>query len=395
MKTPTNSILTLNGGSSSIKFSFYEKEGSLQQLFYGEMENIGLDNTRISCINRVTGEKYAAGVKAVDHAAAATVIIDWLERQDGFGAVKAIGHRIVQGMTHTHPELITDGLLDALKKVSAWDPEHMPREMQLIAAFRARYPAAVQIACFDTFFHAAMPLVAKWVTIPRRYFAKGIQRYGFHGLSYAYLLEELERVSGRETAKGRIILAHLGSGASLAAVKEGKSMDTSMGFTPASGLPMSTRTGDLDPGVAWYVMETEKLDPAAFSHLVNHESGLLGISETSPDMRELLKIKDTDSRAAETIDLFCYQARKWIGSFTTVLGGVDTLVFSGGIGENSPEIRHRICENLEFLGVELDPGKNATNEAIISSGTGKVSVRVMKTNEEVMIARLVCQVLDY
>jgi acetate kinase len=395
MKTATNSILAINGGSSSIKFSFYEKEGSLQQLFFGEMENIGLDNTRMSCINRVTGEKYTAGVKAVDHAAAATVITDWLERQDGFGAVKAIGHRIVQGMTYTHPELITDGLLDALKKISAWDPEHMPRELQLIAALRARYPAAVQIACFDTFFHAAMPLVAKWVTIPRRYFAKGIQRYGFHGLSYAYLLEELERVYGNETAKGRIIMAHLGSGASLAAVKGGKSMDTSMGFTPASGLPMSTRTGDLDPGVAWYVMESEKLNPQEFSHLVNHESGLLGISETSPDMRELIKIKDTDTRAAEAMDLFCYQARKWIGAFATVLGGVDTLVFSGGIGENSPEIRHRICENLGFLGVELDTGKNATNEAIISSGTGKVSVRVMKTNEEIMIARLVCQVLNF
>jgi acetate kinase len=395
MRTPTNSILTLNGGSSSIKFSFYKKEGSLQQLFDGEMENIGLDNARISCINRVTGEKYAAGVKAIDHTAAATAIIGWLERQDGFDAVKAIGHRIVQGMTHTHPELITDELLDALKKISAWDPEHMPRELQLIAAFRTRYPVAVQVACFDTFFHAAMPLVAKWVTIPRRYFAKGIQRYGFHGLSYAYLMEELERVAGSETAKGRVILAHLGSGASVAAVKEGKSMDTSMGFTPASGLVMSTRTGDLDPGVAWYVMEAGKLDPAEFSHLVNHESGLLGISETSPDMRELVKIKNMDTRAAEAIDLFCYQARKWIGALTTVLGGLDTLVFSGGIGENSPEIRRRICENLGFLGVELDIERNATNEATISSGTGQVSVRVMKTNEEVMIARLVCQVLDY
>jgi len=173
MRTPTNSILTLNGGSSSIKFSFYKKEGSLQQLFDGEMENIGLDNTRISCINRVTGEKYAAGVKAIDHTAAATAIIAWLERQDGFEAVNAIGHRIVQGMEHTHPELITDGLLNALKKISAWDPEHMPRELQLIAAFRARYPTAVQIACFDTFFHAARPLVAKWVTVPRRYFCQG------------------------------------------------------------------------------------------------------------------------------------------------------------------------------------------------------------------------------
>jgi acetate kinase len=395
MKTPRQNILTLNGGSSSIKFSFYEKEGSMRQLFYGEMENIGLDNCRISCFNRITGEKYAAGVKAADHTAAATVIIDWLGRQNGFEDPKAIGHRIVQGMMHTAPELITDALLNALKKISAWDPEHMPRELELIAACRARYPDAEQIACFDTFFHAGMPLVAKWLTIPRRYFAKGIQRYGFHGLSYSYLMEELERVSGSETAKGRVILAHLGSGASLAAVQDGKSMDTSMGFTPASGLCMSTRTGDLDPGVAWYVMEAENLKPAEFSRLVNHASGLLGISETSPDMRELLKIKDKDTRAAEAIDLFCYQARKWVGAFATVLGGLDTLVFSGGIGENSPEVRRRICERLGFLGVELDAGKNAINEAVISNGAGKVSVRVMKTNEEVMIARLVCRVLNF
>jgi acetate kinase len=158
---------------------------------------------------------------------------------------------------------------------------------------------------------------------------------------------------------------------------------------------MSTRTGDLDPGVAWYVMEAENLKPTEFSRLVNHASGLLGISETSPDMRELLKIKDKDTRAAEAIDLFCYQARKWVGAFVTVLGGLDTLVFSGGIGENSPEVRRRICERLGFLGVELDAGKNAINEAVISNGAGKVAVRVMKTNEEVMIARLVCRVLNF
>ncbi|MEO6454809.1 MAG: hypothetical protein ABIN97_12085, partial [Ginsengibacter sp.] len=201
--------------------------------------------------------------------------------------------------------------------------------------------------------------------------------------------------AGDETAKGKIILAHLGNGASLAAVKDGKSMDTSMGFTPTSGLPMGTRTGDLDPGVAWYLMQFEKLNPKQFSHLINHESGLLGISETNADMRELMKIEDTDNRAKEAIELFCYQTKKWIGSFAAALGGLDTLVFSGGIGEHSPEVRSKICDNLEFLGIELDEIKNRNNEGIISTEKSRVSVHVIKTNEELMIAKLVCDVLNY
>jgi acetate kinase len=240
-----------------------------------------------------------------------------------------------------------------------------------------------------------MPVVAKLLSIPRRYFEKGIQRYGFHGLSYAYLMEELNRLAGEEKAKGKIILAHLGSGASLAAVIDGKSVDTSMGFTPTSGLPMGTRTGDLDPGVAWYLMQFEKSTPKHFSHLINHESGLLGISETNSDMRELMKIEDTDERAAEAIELFCYQTKKWIGSFAAVLGGLDVLVFSGGIGEHSPEVRSKICDNLDFLGIELDEIKNMNNHPVISTDRSKVKVRVIKTNEEVMIAKMTCDVLNY
>jgi acetate kinase len=198
-----------------------------------------------------------------------------------------------------------------------------------------------------------------------------------------------------ETARDRVILAHLGNGASLAAVKEGKSIDTSMGFSPAGGIPMGTRTGDLDPGVAWYLMKSGALSPKQFNHLVNHESGLLGISETSADMRELLKIQSTDNRAAEAVELFCYQTQKCIGSFAAALHGLDTLVFSGGIGENSPEVRERICHGLEFLGVELDRKKNYNNEAIISADISTVIVRVIPTNEELMIAKSVCQILNY
>jgi len=389
-----NNVLAINGGSSSIKFSIYKIEETLSQLFSGEIENIGLKNTKFHIKNSSTNQKTFQNIEAADHTVAANFMIDWLEKQEEFISVRAIGHRIVQGMKHTEPELLTPELLDELKKISAYDPDHLPGEIKLIEVFRNRHPKLAQIACFDTSFHTSMPSVAKLLSIPRRYNAMGIHRYGFHGLSYTYLMEELKQIAGNESANSKIILAHLGSGASLAAVKEGKSIDTSMGFTPTSGLPMGTRTGDLDPGVAWYLLQNEKLTPKQFSHLINHESGLLGISETSSDMRELLEYKNTDSRAKEAIELFSYQTKKWIGSFAAALGGIDTLVFSGGIGENAHEVRTQICSGLQFLGIELDENKNAKNESIISIKNSNVCVRIIKTNEELMIAKDVCQVLN-
>lgn len=388
-------ILTINGGSSSIKFSLYRIKEPLEQLFNGEIENIGSKKSTLNFNNNTDQQKNSFDIEANDHDQAANHLIDWLEKQEHFDSVKAIGHRIVHGMKHTQPELVTDHLLNELKKISTFDPEHLPEEIKLTEVFKKRYPALKQIACFDTSFHASMPVVAKLLSIPRRYYEMGIQRYGFHGLSYAYLMEELKRVTGEEASKGKIILAHLGSGASLAAVKAGKSIDTSMGFTPTSGLPMSTRTGDLDPGVAWYLMQYEKLTPKEFNHLINQESGLLGISETNSDMRELMKIEDTDNRAKEAIELFCYQTKKWIGSYAAALGGLDVVVFSGGIGEHSPEVRSKICDNLGFLGIELDEIKNMNNEPVISTEISKVKVRVIKTNEELMIAKMVCDVLNY
>jgi len=301
----------------------------------------------------------------------------------------------VHGMRHTSPERITAALLQELKKISAYDPDHLPEEIKLVEVFSIRHPDTAQVACFDTSFHTSMPQVAKLLTIPRKYIDQGIQRYGFHGLSYSYLMEELRRAAGNEAANGKIILAHLGSGASIAAVENGKSMDTSMGFTPTSGLPMATRTGDLDPGVAWYLMESEKLDAKQFNHLINHESGLLGISETSSDMRELIQTQSTDIRAADAVELFCYQTKKWIGAYAAAIGGIDVLVFSGGIGEHAAEIRSRICDSLGFLGIQIDNARNINDEAIISADAARVSVRVIKTNEELMIARLVCHVLNY
>ena len=395
MKSDKNILLTINGGSSSIKFALYEMEASLKQLCYGEIENIGTKKAALHFIDAINNNKNTININTVDYDESVNHLIDWLELQGGFTSVKAIGHRIVHGMQHTASEKITATLLDELKQICPFDPEHLPGEIKLIEIFAKRYPALVQVACFDTSFHSTMPLVAKLLPIPKKYFAMGIQRYGFHGLSYAYLMQELERIAGNETAKGKIILAHLGNGASLAAINNFKSIDTSMGFTPAAGLVMSTRTGDLDPGVAWYLMQVQKLTPQQFNHLINHESGLLGISETSSDMRELIKNKNTDPRAADAFNLFCYQTKKYIGAYSAALEGLDTLVFSAGIGEHSPEVRRQICDGLEFLGIELDKIKNRNNEPIISTDKSKVTVRVMQTNEQLMIARLVCDVLNY
>jgi acetate kinase len=238
-----------------------------------------------------------------------------------------------------------------------------------------------------------MPRVAQLLPIPRRFEAMGVRRYGFHGLSYAYLVGEIARVAGPQADQGRVILAHLGNGASLAAVRNGQSVDTSMGFTPAAGIPMGTRPGDLDPGVAWFMMLTENLTPKQFNDLINHESGLLGVSETSSDMRDLLEQEASDVRAAEAVALFCYQVKKWVGAFAAALGGLDTLVFAGGIGENAPIVRARICDGLGFLGIELDEERNVANAAVISADTSRVPVRVIHTDGEWIVATLVCHVL--
>jgi acetate kinase len=235
--------------------------------------------------------------------------------------------------------------------------------------------------------------VARLLPIPRRYEAQGVRRYGFHGLSYAFLMGELARLAGAEAAQGRVILAHLGSGASLAAVHYGKSVDTSMSLTPAAGVPMSTRSGDVDPGLVWYLSRTEHMSAKQFNEMVNFRSGLLGVSETSSDMRDLLDREAQDGRAADAVALFCYQVKKWIGAFAAALGGLDTLVFAGGIGEHAATVRARICDGLGFLGIELEERHNVAEAAVISTAASRVAVRVMHTDEEWMIATTVCRVL--
>jgi acetate kinase len=394
LKLTNTSILTINGGSSSIKFALYNTGEHLEQSFHGSIDRIGLPGTILTFNDSKGNEKDNFLVESSDTRTASNILIDRLEEQIDFSLIIGVGHRVVFGMKHTEPELITKELLEELHRISPYDSDHLPVEIELIEALLERYPKLPQVACYDTAFHSSMPRVAKLLPIPRRFDAMGIRKYGFHGLSYAYLIEELARVAGKKAAQGRVILAHLGSGASLAAVREGKSIDTSMGFTPAGGITMGTRPGDLDPGVAWIMMKSENLTPKQFNKLINHESGLLGISETSSDMRDLLAKENDDVRAAEAVELFCYNVKKWIGSFAAALGGLDTLVFAGGIGENCPVIRSRICEGLGFLGIDLDEKRNIANAQVVSTENGKITVRVIHTDEEWMIAKTVNQIIN-
>ena len=396
---PTNPrILTINGGSSSIKFALFEASDSLRRILDGGIERIGLPEATFRVKGSGQADNFARSVKAPDHTVAVGILMDWIEQRSGHDALTAVGHRVVHGgPKYYKPQRITAEMVKELKQLSPFDPDHMPEEILLTEAFHRRFPDLPQVACFDTAFHHDLPRVAQMLPIPRRYEAKGVRRYGFHGLSYEFLMEELARLAGPDVAQGRVILAHLGNGASLAAVHDGKSIDTSMSFTPTAGVPMSTRTGDLDPGLVWYLARTEKMSAKQFNDMVNFQSGLLGISETSSDMRDLLKHETQDVRAAEAVALFCYQVKKWIGSFAAVLGGIETLVFAGGIGENAPAVRARICDGLGFLGIELEEKQNGANEGVISAASSRVVVRVIHTNEEQIIAKTVCQILglDY
>ena len=386
------SILTINAGSSSIRMAVYAIATPLRRLLTAKIDRIGLSGTTLSVTDSAGAPRRARRVPAAEHRTATGLLLDWLAGQPVFASVTAAGHRVVHGMTHSEPERVTPRLLAQLRRITPYDPEHLTREIGIIEAVRRRHPALPQVACFDTAFHRTMPPVATRLPLPRRYAAKGLVRYGFHGLSYAYLMEELGRIDPG-ASKGRVVLAHLGNGASLAAVRDGKSIDTSMGFSPASGLVMSTRTGDLDPGVLYYLARAAHMTPARLQQLVTHESGLLGVSGTTSDVRDLLAREATDARAADAVALFCYQAKKWIGSFAAALGGLDTLVFAGGIGEHAPLIRERICDGLGFLGVTLQYRRNASNAALISSDAGRVKVRVIPTDEDLMIARSVLCVL--
>jgi acetate kinase len=382
-------VLTINAGSSSIKFAVYRVGSVPEEVLVGKVDRIGLSGTRIEVLFEGTKFPQRRPFPAPDRHQAVARLVDWIELQPSIGSVTAVGHRVVHGMNHTQPERITPALLAKLRKTVPFAPEHLPIEIELMDAFRERCPSVPQVACFDTSFHRTMPRVAKVLPIPRRYTGHGVERYGFHGLAYQHLMDELRRLGDKSASKGRVILAHLGNGASMAAVLNGRSVDTTMGLTPAGGLVMGTRTGDLDPGVLLFLIRNWRLPPGKLARMVNHESGLLGVSGSSPDMRDLLRRESRDPRAAEAVELFCQEARKWVGSLAAVLGGVDTLVFSGGIGENSPVVRARICSGLGFLGIRLNPRKNVTNAPLISPPSSRLRVRVIKADEEAVIAKSV------
>jgi acetate kinase len=394
MKPSHSRILTINGGSSSIKFALFDAGDSLRQILGGAIDRIGSPEATLHAQDLDEADTFSRSVSAPDHTAAVGALMDWIEEHCGRDSLAGVGHRVVHGgPKYYKAQRITAEMVAELRRLSPFDPDHMPEEILLTGAFHRQFPDLPQVACFDTAFHHDMPRVAQILSIPRRYGAQGVRRYGFHGLSYAFLMGELARIGDPAATTGRVILGHLGNGASLAAVRNGKSVDTSMSFTPTAGVPMSTRSGDIDPGLVWYLARTEKMDAKQFNEMVNLQSGLLGVSETSSDMRDLLEHETQDVRAAEAIALFCYQVKKWIGAFAAALGGLDTLVFAGGIGENAPAVRTRICDGLGFLGIELEEKQNAANQAVISTAAGRVSVRVIRTNEEVMIATMVCRVL--
>jgi acetate kinase len=394
LKQAKASVLTINGGSSSIRFALFDVDSTLQRILAGRIERIGLPEATFMVKGLNKSDNFTRSVVAADHTAAVGLLMDWIEERIRHGELTAVGHRVVHGgPKYSEPQRITTEMVEKLHDLEPLDPDHLPEEILLTEAFHHRFPDLVQVACFDTAFHHDLPRVAQMLPIPRRYEAQGVRRYGFHGLSYAFLMEELVRVAGPQAARGRVILAHLGNGASLTAVYEGKSVDTSMGLTPTGGVPMSTRSGDLDPSLVWYLARTEGIHAKKFNEMVNFQSGLLGISETSSDMQDLLERETEDVRAAEAVALFCYQVKKWIGAYAAALGGLDTLVFAGGIGENASVVRARICDGLGFLGIELEEKRNVASAAVISTAASRVAVRVIRTDEESMIAKMVCRVL--
>ncbi|ACU63790.1 acetate/propionate family kinase [Chitinophaga pinensis] len=378
-------ILTINCGSSSLKFALFDYS-SLALISKGNIQNIGAESS--IHIEDAAGHEERAMQAVPDLETAIQLLTGLLEDSYAPYTIHAIGHRIVQGgKEHYLPELITPALLDAFESLIPLAQGHLPAEITAIRAFASAYPAVPQIACFDTAFHKDMPFTAKYFAIPRHLWEDGIIRYGFHGLSYEYIYQQLQQSSPQE-ARGKIIIAHLGNGASMAAIRDGKSIDTTMGLTPTGGLVMSTRSGDLDPGVILYLLkEKQFLSERALNELLNKQSGLKGVSGTVADIQTLLEKENTDPKAAEAVQLFCYQAKKYIGALTAATEGIDTLIFTGGIGLHAPLIRERICAGLGYLGIQTDAALNNDNRDIISPEGAPVKVRVMATNEELIIAQ--------
>ena len=382
-------LLTINTGSSSLKAALYRlREDTMETPeLRAEASRIGgRGSLRLADARGETLDERRDDL--TEHAAALDALLSRLrDRGLDQNDLAAVGHRIVHGGDrHREPQKVTPKVVADLRALVPIDPNPLPQAIAAIEAVGRAYPAVPQVVCFDTAFHSRMPRVARLYALPSRLAEEGIIRYGFHGLSYEYVMEELRRLD-REAAAGRVVIAHLGNGASMAAVKEGVGVDTTMGFTPTGGLMMGTRSGDLDPSVPLFLLEERGLTPTEVSDLLNKQAGLLGVSGTSADMQVLLDRETDDGRAAEAIALFCYQAKKFLGALAAALGGLDALVFTGGIGERAAPVRERVCEDLEFLGIRLDPDRNAAHAPVISSDDATVTVRVVPTDEDLMVAR--------
>ena len=378
-------ILTVNTGSSSLKVALYGSD--LQRVLSAKVERIGSEQGHVH-VTSADGSTLLNEQQAVpNHGAALDAILRWLHGNDASLHLAGVGHRVVYGGAQfREPQVVSDEMLEALRLLEPIDPDHLPQALNAVVATRRAFPQVPQVACFDTTFHKDMPEVARTYALPRDVRQDGVIRYGFHGLSCEYVMQELFRLDP-EAANGRVIIAHLGNGASMTAVRHGAGIDTTMGFTPTGGLVMGTRSGDLDPGVLLYLLRSRGLSVDALTTMVNAQSGLLGISGSTSDMRDLLERAPNNGDAELAVAVFCYTAQKFLGSLAAALGGLDVLVFTGGIGEQAPQIRERICSDLAFLSVRVDPQRNATNAAVISPDGARVTVRVCATDEDLMIAR--------
>jgi acetate kinase len=384
-------ILAVNAGSSSLKLACFNVTGTKRKRTFGAVvERLGSDAPRATVERDGRREQSVLSAKPD-----ARALAQWVSQIVPLTELDAIGHRLVHGgASFRAPVRVTQEISRALRALVPIDPGHMPVELDLLDALTALRPGLPQIACFDTAFHAGMPRVARLLPLPRRYFTRGIQRFGFHGLAFESVVEELARRAAPATLPARIVLAHLGSGSSLCALRDGRSLETTMAFTPVSGVTTSTRSGDLDAGLVAYLLREERLDASAFEQLVTHESGLLGLSETSADVRDLLARRSSDERAADALAVYCHGVKKALGACMALLGGLDALAFSGGVGEHASEIRAEICAGLGELGITLDAAANAANAGVISASDARVTTHVVKADEEAMLARAASALLE-
>jgi acetate kinase len=379
-------ILTMNRGSATLKAALYKADVQEELVVSIKLDGGGSSKERLKISDATGHTLFDSSGDTPNRENGLEAIFQWLDGQGYLANLAAVGHRLVNGGTRFEkPQQINAETLAELERLLPLDSEHLPKALDGIRFVAAKFPEVPQIACFDTAFHHTLPEVARMYALPRGDYESGVRRYGFHGLSYEYILGELRVLEGW-LAK-RVVVAHLGNGCSMAAIRDGKSVDTSMGFTPLEGLVMGTRSGDVDPGALIYFLEREKMSVEQLNSHLNKQSGLLGVSGSSADMRDLLEKAPNDAHAAEAIELFCYRAKKYLGAYAAALGGIDMLVFTGGIGERAAAVREKICAGLEFLGIQIDPQRNQVNAPLISRMGSGVKIRVIETNEDLMIAR--------